>query len=95
MVDDDSSCGIHPILFRRRLSPQKSLLRGADFSTPLDPETAVDVEFACPDGWFELQRFVIEAQRQIPICLHPLRTRLKEEQRARKQMRVDFLRKPP
>ena len=98
VVDDDSSLRESTQLLLRSAGYRAEVFASArEFldSNRID-ETAcliLDVRMPGMDG-LELQRFLNEAQRQIPIIFITAHATDNAEQRARKAGAVDFLRKP-
>src|SRR5262245_43758983 len=98
VVDDDSSLRESTQLLLRSAGYRAEVFASARefLDSPRIEETAcliLDVRMPGMDG-LELQRFLNEAQRQIPIIFITARANENEEQRARKAGAVDFLRKP-
>ena len=98
VVDDDSSSrDSTQLLLRSAGYPADVFASARDFlDSPRIDETAcliLDVRMPGMDG-LELQRFLNEAQRQIPIIFITAHATDNAEQRARKAGAVDFLRKP-
>ena len=98
VVDDDSSLRESTQLLLRSAGYRSEVFASARefLDSPRIEETAcliLDVRMPGMDG-LELQRFLNEAQRQIPIIFITARASENEEQRARKAGAVDFLRKP-
>ena len=98
VVDDDSSLRESTQLLLRSAGYRAEVFASArDFlDSPRIDETAcliLDVRMPGMDG-LELQRFLNEAQRQIPIIFITAHATDNAEQRARKAGAVDFLRKP-
>ena len=98
VVDDDSSLRESTQLLLRSAGYRTEVFASARefLDSPRIDETAclmLDVRMPGMDG-LELQRFLNEAQRQIPIIFITAHATDNEEQRARKAGAVDFLRKP-
>jgi len=98
VVDDDSSLRESTQLLLRSAGYRAEVFASARefLDSPRIDETAclmLDVRMPGMDG-LELQRFLNEAQRQIPIIFITAHATDNAEQRARKAGAVDFLRKP-
>jgi FixJ family two-component response regulator len=98
VVDDDSSLRESTQLLLRSAGYRAEVFASARefLDSPRIDETAclmLDVRMPGMDG-LELQRFLNEAQRQIPIIFITAHATEYAEQRARKAGAVDFLRKP-
>ena len=98
VVDDDSSLRESTQLLLRSAGYRAEVFASARefLDSPRIGETAclmLDVRMPGMDG-LELQRFLNEAQRQIPIIFITAHATENAEQRARKAGAVDFLRKP-
>src|SRR6266446_7185280 len=98
VVDDDSSLRESTQLLLRSAGYRAEVFASARefLDSPRIDETAcllLDVLMPGMDG-LELQRFLNEAQRQIPIIFITAHATENAEQRARKAGAVDFLRKP-
>jgi len=98
VVDDDSSLRESTQLLLRSAGYRAEVFASARefLDSPRIDETAcllLDVRMPGMDG-LELQRFLNEAQRQIPIIFITAHATENAEQRARKAGAVDFLRKP-
>ena len=98
VVDDDRSLRESTQLLLRSAGYRAEVFASARefLDSPRIDETAclmLDVRMPGMDG-LELQRFLNEAQRQIPIIFITAHATDNEEQRARKAGAVDFLRKP-
>ena len=98
VVDDDSSLRESTQLLLRSAGYRAEVFASAREFLDSDriDETAcllLDVRMPGMDG-LELQRFLNEAQRQIPIIFITAHATENAEQRARKAGAVDFLRKP-
>jgi len=98
VVDDDNSLRQSTQLLLRSAGYRAEVFASARefLDSPRIDETAclmLDVRMPGMDG-LELQRFLNEAQRQIPIIFITAHATDNEEQRARKAGAVDFLRKP-
>jgi len=98
VVDDDSSLRESTQLLLRSAGYRAEVFASARefLDSPRIDETAclmLDVRMPGMDG-LELQRFLNEAQRQIPIIFITAHATDDAEQRARKAGAVDFLRKP-
>jgi len=98
VVDDDSSLRESTQLLLRSAGYRAEVFASARefLDSPRIDETTclmLDVRMPGMDG-LELQRFLNEAQRQIPIIFITAHATDNAEQRARKAGAVDFLRKP-
>lgn len=98
VVDDDSSLRESTQLLLRSAGYRAEVFASARefLDSPRIGETGclmLDVRMPGMDG-LELQRFLNEAQRQIPIIFITAHATENAEQRARKAGAVDFLRKP-
>jgi len=98
VVDDDNSLRQSTQLLLRSAGYRAEVFASARefLDSPRIDETAcllLDVRMPGMDG-LELQRFLNEAQRQIPIIFITAHATDNAEQRARKAGAVDFLRKP-
>jgi len=98
VVDDDSSLRESTQLLLRSAGYRAEVFASARefLDSPRIDETAcllLDVRMPGMDG-LELQRFLNEAQRQIPIIFITAHATDNAEQRARKAGAVDFLQKP-
>jgi len=98
VVDDDNSLRQSTQLLLRSAGYRAEVFASARefLDSPRIDETAclmLDVRMPGMDG-LELQRFLNEAQRQIPIIFITAHATDNEEQRAREAGAVDFLRKP-
>ena len=98
IVDDDSSLRESTQFLLRSAGYRAEVFASARefLDSSRLAETAcliLDVRMPGMDG-LELQRFLNEAQRQIPIIFITAHATENEEQRARKADAVDFLRKP-
>ena len=98
VVDDDSSLRESTQLLLRSAGYRAEVFASARefLDSPRIDETAcllLDVRMPGMDG-LELQRFLNDAQRQIPIIFITAHATDNAEQRARKAGAVDFLRKP-
>ena len=98
VVDDDSSLRESTQLLLRSAGYRAEVFASARefLDSPRIDETAclmLDVRMPGMDG-LELQRFLNETQRQIPIIFITAHATENAEQRARKAGAVDFLRKP-
>ena len=98
VVDDDNSLRQSTQLLLRSAGYRAEVFASARefLDSPRIDETAcllLDVRMPGMDG-LELQRFLNEAQRQIPIIFITAHATDDAEQRARKAGAVDFLRKP-
>jgi len=98
VVDDDNSLRQSTQLLLRSAGYRAEVFASARefLDSPRIDETAcllLDVRMPGMDG-LELQRFLNEAQRQIPIIFITAHATDNAEQRARKAGVVDFLRKP-
>jgi FixJ family two-component response regulator len=98
VVDDDSSLRESTQLLLRSAGYRAEVFASARefLGSPRIDETAclmLDVRMPAMDG-LELQRFLNEAQRRIPIIFITAHATENAEQRARKAGAVDFLRKP-
>ena len=98
VVDDDGSLRESTQLLLRAAGYRAETFASARelLDSPRIEETAcliLDVRMPGMDG-LELQRFLNEAQRQIPIIFITAHATDNAEQRARKAGAVDFLRKP-
>jgi len=98
VVDDDSSLRESTQLLLRSAGYHAEVFASARefLDSPRIDETAcllLDVRMPGMDG-LELQRFLNEAQRQIPIIFITAHATENAEPRARKAGAVDFLRKP-
>lgn len=98
VVDDDSSLRESTQLLLRSAGYRAEVFASARefLDSPRIDETAclmLDVRMPGMDG-LELQRFLNDAKRQIPIIFVTAHATENAEQRARKAGAVDFLRKP-
>ena len=98
VVDDDSSLRESTQLLLRSAGYRAEVFASARefLDSPRIDETAclmLDVRMPGMDG-LELQRFLNETNRQIPIIFITAHATENAEQRARKAGAVDFLRKP-
>ncbi len=98
VVDDDRSLRESTQLLLRSAGYRAEVFASARefLDSPRIEEAAcliLDVRMPGMDG-LELQRFLNEAQRQIPIIFITAHATENEEQRGRKAGAVDFLRKP-